>query len=57
MNKKLLSLLCLSIISLSLLSCRKRQVLAKKDDVNTMIELDSIIFEEEETADARIIKF
>lgn len=58
MNKQLFSLLCLTVLATSLPSCRnrKRQEPVNKDQIETMIELDGIIFEEE-TADEKITKF
>lgn len=59
MNKQLLSLACLTLLAATLPSCRNRktETTARQEEINTMIELDSLVVEQDESADAKIIKF
>ena len=59
MNKQLLSLVCLTLLAATLPSCRnrKKETTVRQEEINTMIELDTIVCEQDESADAKIIKF
>lgn len=57
MNKKIFSLLCLTILAIAIPSCRKRKEKpVKQDEINTMIELDNVITPTEDV-DAKNVKF
>ena len=56
MNKTLFSLTLLAVIATTIPACRNRKK-ETSEEINTMIELDSIVAEKEEPADAKIIKF
>jgi hypothetical protein len=57
MNKKIFSLLCLTVLAIAVPSCRKRT--EKQDpEINTMIEFDNeIASAETENDDTKNVKF
>ncbi len=62
-NKYIATLICLSVLALAPACCKKSCKTTKnikKEDVNTMIELDNSVFEvesEEDNDDANVVKF
>lgn len=58
MNKNLVSLFCLTLIASTIPSCRncKKENPAKQEDIETMIELDTLI-EDTEKTDTKVSKF
>jgi hypothetical protein len=57
-NKYLASLLCITVLTFAP-ACIKRQEKASKEDINTMIELETEVYEMEETTEDQqsIVKF
>jgi hypothetical protein len=57
MNNKIASLLCITVLTFAPACTKRNEKAVSRDEINTMIESETEIFEVEEETDTNIVKF